>query len=136
MADKPLLVGEERILLIVAADDAERASVQTALMAEGYQVLTAATVTAALDYLAQHDVGVVLADWRAEQSDTEFFWRLRELYPQTLRIAIGGGCAAESLIGLINQGAIYKFLLSPQPFPQLREVVREAFLNRKKMQAH
>lgn len=133
LVDKAILVGEERVLLIVAADDDKRASVQAPLVAEGYRVLVATDVPAALDLLARHPIGVMLADWRMQQDDQGLFWRVRELYPETLRIAMGEGCEAGSLVELINQGAICKFLSSPAQIPQLREIVREAFLNRKQI---
>ena len=135
LVDKATLVGEEQILLIVAADDDKRVSVQTPLVAEGYRVLVATDIPAALDLLARHPIGVMLADWRMQQDDQGLFWRVRELYPETLRIAMGEGCEAGSLVELINQGAICKFLSSPAQVPQLREIVREAFLNRKRISA-
>lgn len=136
VVDKATLGGEERILLIVTADDDERTSLQAVLMAEGYRVLAADSVPVALELLANHDLGVVLADWQVEQDDQGLFWRVRELYPQISQIAMGAGCKVENMVKLINQGAICKFLPSPIPSAQLREVMREVFLSRKQTKAH
>ena len=62
-----------------------------------------------------------------DMSGTEFFARVRQLYPDTIRIVLTGYTDIESVTGAINRGAIYKFLTKPWDDDLLREQIREAF---------
>ena len=131
VSDESALAGDIRILLVADSDPAHMATIADALRPEGYQLLAATDAQTALDLLASHDVGVVLADLRlAGPGGEQIFRAFRELHPQTLRMAMGGDCEAGELIDLINEGAIYKFLPKPLALPALREVLRKAFLTR------
>jgi diguanylate cyclase (GGDEF)-like protein/PAS domain S-box-containing protein len=98
------------------------------LRREGYKILTASSPLVAFELLAQNPVQVILSDQRMpEMSGTEFFARVRQLYPETIRIVLTGYTDLDSVTGAINRGAIYKFLTKPWDDDQLREQVREAF---------
>jgi diguanylate cyclase len=130
-ADEPTGMGDRRVLLVVDDDPVSRTALVDALRPEGYQALEAADGPTALDILANHPVGVVVADHRLETtSGGRLFHRMRELYPRTLRIVLGSDCRTEDLIDLINEGAVYKFLCKPVSPPQLREILRKAFVTR------
>ncbi len=98
------------------------------LRREGYSILTATSPTEAFDLLAKHPVQVILSDQRMpDMSGTEFFARVRQLYPDTIRIVLTGYTDLDSVTSAINRGAIYKFLTKPWDDDQLRDQVREAF---------
>ena len=133
MEDQSALAGDARILLVADEDLSVVATLTDALGPEGYRVLVATNARTALDLLASHEVGVVLADIRlAGTGDERLFRRFRELYPRTLRIAMGRDCGTADLIDLINEGAIYKYLPKPVAVPELRETLRKAFLLRER----
>ncbi len=129
MADQSALAGDTRVLLVADEDRASGAAIADALGPEGYRLLVATDARTALDLLASHEVGVVLVDLHLAGPDGDrLFRRFRELYPRTLRIAMGEDYGTEDLIDLINEGAVYKFLQKPVALAQLREVLRKAFL--------
>ncbi|KAB2927407.1 MAG: EAL domain-containing protein [Dechloromonas sp.] len=98
------------------------------LRREGYQILTATSPLSAFELLAKHPVQVILSDQRMpDMSGTEFFSRVRQLYPDTIRIVLTGYTDLDSVTGAINRGAIYKFLTKPWDDDLLREQVRDAF---------
>jgi len=131
MADRSAPAGDARIVLVADEDPSAVAALADALAPDGYRVLAASDARTALDLIASPEVGVVLADFRLGWAgDERLFRRFRELYPRTLRIAMGRDCGAEDLIDLINEGAIYKFLPKPVAVPELRETMRKAFLLR------
>ena len=71
---------------------------------------------------------VVISDQRMpDMSGTEFLSRVRQLYPQTVRLVLTGYTDLESVTDAINRGAIYKFLTKPWDDDQLRDQIREAF---------
>lgn len=96
---------------------------------EGYRVLLTSDANEALELLALHQVGVILADQRMpKMSGTAFFRRVKLSFPNTVRMILSGYTDLDTLSGAINEGAIYKFLTKPWDNEQLREQVRDAFL--------
>ena len=57
----------------------------------------------------------------------EFFGKVKELYPDTVRVVRGGYIELNSVTDAINRGAIYKFLTKPWEDELLRANVEEAF---------
>ena len=135
-----LLSGEKRLPVIEYAGDATRtlllvddepnilSALSRLLRREGYQLLTARSPLEAFELLAKHKVHVVLSDQRMpEMTGTEFLSRVRQMYPDTIRIVLTGYTDLESVTDAINRGAIYKFLTKPWSDDQLREQIRDAF---------
>ena len=115
-------------LLIVDDEPNILTSLSRLLRREGFNILTANSPAAAFEHLAKHPVQVILSDQRMpDMSGTEFFARVRQLYPDTIRIVLTGYTDIESVTGAINRGAIYKFLTKPWDDDMLREQIREAF---------
>ncbi|MBI4743018.1 MAG: EAL domain-containing protein [Betaproteobacteria bacterium] len=135
-----LLVGNKRLalsaspaysgqtLLLVDDEPGILSSLSRLLRREGFRILTALSPGEAFELLAKEQVQVIVSDQRMpEMSGTEFFARVRQLYPDTIRIVLTGYTDLDSVTGAINRGAIYKFLTKPWDDDQLREQVREAF---------
>lgn len=115
-------------LLIVDDEPNILASLSRLLRRESFQVLTANSPSEAFEYLAKHPIQVILSDQRMpEMSGTEFFARVKQLHPDTIRIVLTGYTDLESVTVAINRGAIYKFLTKPWDDDQLREQIRDAF---------
>jgi diguanylate cyclase (GGDEF)-like protein len=126
--NKSDLIENERTLLIVDEDIPSLTLLKNALSAQGYSVLTASSAQEALDLLARQPLSVVVADYRLPEIDgNEFFRRVRELYPSTVRIMISNECSDDLLVGAINAAGLYKFLKKPISSLQLGEVLRKAF---------
>ena len=113
-----LLDDEENILRALAR----------VLRRDGYNILTANRAQDAFALLAKHDVQVILSDQRMpEMNGTEFLSRVKDLYPDTIRIVLSGYTDLKSVTDAINQGAIYKFLTKPWNDEQLRATIAQAF---------
>lgn len=98
------------------------------LRREGYRILSAVSPTEAFDLLARNSVQVIVSDQRMpDMTGTEFFARVRQLYPATMRIVLTGYTDIESVKAAINHGAIYKFLTKPWEDDEIRDQIREAF---------
>lgn len=99
-----------------------------ALRSDGYKILAATSADDAFKLLAVNEVQVVVSDQRMpEMSGTEFLSRVKDLYPDTVRIVLSGYADLESVIDAINRGAIYRFFTKPWDDDQLRVCIREAF---------
>jgi diguanylate cyclase (GGDEF)-like protein/PAS domain S-box-containing protein len=115
-------------LLIVDGDVNVLASLHRLFRRDGYQILTAASPTEAFELLALHAVQVILCDQRMPaMSGTEFLSKVKELYPETIRIILSGYTGLEAVLDSINRGAIYRFYTKPWDDTQLRDNIRLAF---------
>lgn len=117
-----------RTLLLLDDEENVLRSLVRLLRRDGYRLLTAGSVSEAFDLLARNDVQVVLSDQRMpDMSGTEFLARVRDLYPDTVRLALSGYTDLETISQAINQDAAYRFLIKPWDDADLREHVRAAF---------
>lgn len=125
--DSPALQPSRTLLLLDDEENVLRALVRL-LRRDGYRLLAASSVSEAFDLLARNDVQVVMSDQRMpDMSGTEFLARVRDLYPDTVRLALSGYTDVDTISQAINQGAVYRFLLKPWDDADLREHVRAAF---------
>ena len=119
MANTLLLVDDEENIL--------RALVRL-LRNEGYEILTASSGPQALELLAGNPVQVILSDQRMPgMTGSEMLSRVKEIYPETVRMVLSGYTDLAAVTDAINRGHIYKFLTKPWDDDLLRTNVREAF---------
>lgn len=115
-------------LLIVDDEIGVLNAIHRLLRRDGYRILTAESPAAAFELLAQQPVQVIISDQRMpDMSGTEFFARVKQMYPKTVRIVLSGYTDLQSVTEAINRGAIYRFLTKPWDDEALRTQVREAF---------
>jgi CheY-like chemotaxis protein len=127
---------ERRTLLLVDDETSILSALQRVLRQDGYDILTAGSARKGLDLLSTHNVQVILSDQRMpEMNGTEFLARVRDLYPDTVRMVLSGHADLGSITEAINRGAIYKFLTKPWNDEVLRADVREAFRHHESMQS-
>lgn len=118
----------ERILLLVDDEENITASLVRLLRRDGYTILRANSGQDGLDLLAQHKVGVIISDQRMPgMTGTEFLSKVKEIYPDTVRIVLSGYTELNSVTDAINRGSVYKFLTKPWEDDLLRANVEEAF---------
>lgn len=120
---------KERVLLIVDDEVNVASSLKRLLRSDGYRILTAESGKQGLELLAVNRVGVIISDQRMpEMTGVEFLRRVKDLYPETMRIVLSGYTDLKSITDAINEGAIYRFLTKPWEDENLHDTVREAFL--------
>ncbi|BBO99725.1 response regulator [Sulfuriferula nivalis] len=118
----------ERVLLLVDDEENIAAAIVRLLHRDGYKILRAKGGKEGLELLSQNQVGVIISDQRMpEMTGVEFLSKVKELYPETVRIVLSGYTDLNSVTDAINRGAIYKFLTKPWEDDLLRENVEEAF---------
>jgi diguanylate cyclase (GGDEF)-like protein len=125
----------ERTLLLVDDEEGIGAALSRLLRPDGYKILRAHSGQEGLELLAQHKVHVIVSDQRMpEMSGVEFLRRVKELYPNTVRLILSGYADLDSVTDAINRGAIYKFLTKPWDNEMLCANVHEAFRHYELMQ--
>jgi response regulator RpfG family c-di-GMP phosphodiesterase len=118
----------ERTLLLLDDEENVLRSLVRLFRRDGYQILTANSVREAFDLLASNSVQVILSDQRMpDMSGTEFLGRVRDLYPDTVRMVLSGYTDLATITEAVNQGAIYRFLTKPWNDDELRAHIQAAF---------
>jgi diguanylate cyclase (GGDEF)-like protein/PAS domain S-box-containing protein len=128
--DPVLLDRRARQPTLLLVDDEENivAALRRLLRAEGWLVLGATSAEQALQLMARHEVDVILSDQRMPgMTGVRLLRRVRDLYPNTVRLVLSGYTELQSITDAINEGAIYKFLAKPWDDAQLQTSLRDAF---------
>jgi FixJ family two-component response regulator len=60
-------------------------------------------------------------------SGAEFLGKVRQLHPETVRIALSGYTDLNAITSAVNRGELFRFLLKPWNDTELLDTVREAF---------
>ena len=119
---------EDRRHTIMAVDD-EPAMLQSLrhLFAREYRVLTAEGGHAALELLGREDVHAILSDQRMPGMTGEaFLAQARGVRPDAVRILFTGYADIQAVVGAVNTGQIFRYVLKPFDPAELQGVVRQA----------
>ena len=119
---------QQPTLLLVDDEENILSALTRMLRRDGYRILTATGADDALDVLGRNDVQVVISDQRMPgTSGTELLSKVREMYPDTVRMVLSGYTDLAAVTAAINQGAVYKYLTKPWNDEELRLQIRDAF---------
>jgi two-component system sensor histidine kinase/response regulator len=117
-------------------DDEPNLIVWETACAERFAVLTANNAERALALLRTHEIGVVLADQRMPRTTgIELLERVRDEFPDTIRILITAYSDLGAAIDAINRGHVRRYLRKPCALAELRAEVADA-LDLYQMRAH
>jgi diguanylate cyclase (GGDEF)-like protein/PAS domain S-box-containing protein len=118
----------EKTLLVVDDEPHVTAALRRLFTFDGYSVLAANNIEEAFQLLATNRIGIVVCDLRMPAIDgIEFLSRVKEIYPDIVRVVLTGYADLDSAASAINSGAVYKFLTKPWEEAVLRETIRESF---------
>ena len=103
-------------------------SLKRLLRKEDYTVLTATSGPEGLSLLEKQPVQVVISDQRMpEMTGTEFLKKVKERYPNTIRVILSGYAEAPALLGAINEGEVFRFLTKPWNDEELKPEIQQCF---------
>lgn len=116
---------EERFTLLLVDDEpGVLRSLQRIFMDENYRILTAGDAVRALELLASNSVHLVISDHRMPgMTGAELLRQVKERWPQVIRIMLTGYADVQSIMGAVNEGAVFKFITKPWNDEDLRLTV-------------
>jgi predicted signal transduction protein with EAL and GGDEF domain/ActR/RegA family two-component response regulator len=118
----------ERGLLLVDDEENVLRALGRTLRRDGYRIFPASSAEQGFDILATNSVQVILSDQRMPgMNGTDFLSKVKEMYPDTVRMVLSGHTDVATVTDAINRGAIYKFLTKPWDDDDLRKQIGEAF---------
>jgi response regulator RpfG family c-di-GMP phosphodiesterase len=102
-------------------------SLKRLLRKEGYNILLSSSGEEAFKLLEEHEVHLIISDQRMPQMNgTEFLAKVKDKYPDVLRVILTGYTDVDSITESINKGHIYKFFLKPWNDNNLKLEIRQA----------
>ncbi len=114
-------------VLLVDDEEAVLAALRDTLLREGYHVTTAANGQEGLARLRERSYSAVITDYRMpELNGLEFLAQVRSIQPDASRVLITAVLELEIVIGAINKGEIYRFMVKPWLREELLVTVRNA----------
>lgn len=100
--------------ILVVDDEARSLDALRRILADRFDVLCAGSAEEAERILSAELVQVVLCDQRMPgQSGVAFLKRVRETWPDTVRMIISGYTQSEDIIAGLNEAGIYKYITKP-----------------------
>jgi response regulator RpfG family c-di-GMP phosphodiesterase len=101
---------------------------------KGYRVLTAEGGAEALEILEKENIDLVVSDMRMPEMDgAQLLERVRQRWPDTVRILLTGYADVSSTIDAINKGQILRYVAKPWEDNDLLLTVQQA-IERKQLQ--
>jgi len=113
---------------LLVLGDAAAARAARELARGAWRVHEAATTEAALEALVREDIAVLVCDLEAAGGDApELLKALKRASPQTQLVALSASADADTLIGLVNEARIARFLKKPLNVALLGAAIEAAF---------
>jgi signal transduction histidine kinase len=113
--------------ILFVDDDESNLVVCEAACTGDFEVLTASSAEAALDWMRREEVGVIVADQRMPgTSGVELLERVRIEYPDTVRLLITAYSDVQAAVAAINRGRVRRYLRKPWEPEELKAELRDA----------
>ncbi|MGB4063924.1 MAG: ATPase, T2SS/T4P/T4SS family [Azonexus sp.] len=91
---------------------------------ENYEVITAWSASEGLEKFASGTIHLVISDFMMPgMNGAQFLQEVKKRSPDTIRIMLTGHANTDAVMGAINEGAVYKFILKPWNDDDLRVTV-------------
>lgn len=101
-------------LLFVDDEFAVLKALKRIFVGEDYNILTAEDATSAFDLLYKHNIALIICDFRMPgMSGAEFLKKVKEKFPDIIKILITGATDVAIVKDLIDTGILYKYLTKP-----------------------
>lgn len=100
--------------ILIVDDEARSIETLERILDEYFDVHSASNAQEALTILEQEWIQVVLCDQRMpDVTGVELCGKIREAWPEVIRMIISGYTESEDLINAINEGGIYQYISKP-----------------------
>lgn len=135
---------EKKVSTILCVDDEPSilSALRRVFRAQGFQVRVAEGGRAGLTMLESEPIDLVISDMRMPEMDgVAFLEKVRQGWPDVMRLLLTGYADITSIMGAINRGEIYRYIAKPWDDNDILLIVRSALhqrsmeLEQKRLQA-
>ncbi|HYC38757.1 MAG TPA: response regulator [Usitatibacter sp.] len=135
-SDTTAKVASDKPGVLFVDDDPRILTSLRALFRQDYDVQTAEGGEAALAILARGGIRVIVSDQRMPgMTGVELLRQVRTSAPNVVRLLLTGYTDLASLVGSINQGEIFRFVMKPWENDELKKSLAEAMAEAAKLSA-
>ena len=114
--------------LLVVDDEPDLVDSVRDLLRPDYKVLVATKASDGLRLMEQERVQIVMSDQRMpEMTGVEMLSRIREHFPDTVRLLFTAFADLDVVINAINQGSVYRYISKPWETSELKATLRQAY---------
>src|SRR5262245_3948745 len=107
-------VSNHKCSVLVVDDEPYILPTLTALLAGDFQVHTADSGEAAIQFLGRYPVDLVLTDQKMPRmTGVQLLEWVREHFPKTIRLLMTGYAELDDAVEAINRGQVYHYILKP-----------------------
>lgn len=119
--------GRTRHTLLVVDDEPDVVKSVKDLLRLEYRVLGATNANDGLALLAKEPVSVVMTDQRMpEMTGVQFLSKVKDQYPEIVRLLFTGYADVRAVIDAINQGHVWRYITKPWDPEELASIIRDA----------
>lgn len=123
-AEAPKDAPAQYTLLFVDDEESVLKALRRIFMEESYNILTASSAEEALAIISKNAVNLVISDHRMPgMTGAQLLKEIKQAWPETIRIMLTGYADIQSIMGAVNEGAVYKFITKPWNDDDLRLTV-------------
>lgn len=121
-------VPEPEFTLLFVDDEANiLASLKRLFRPQGYRIFTAESGAQGLEIMGCEAVDLVISDMRMpEMNGAQFLEKIREKWPETVRILLTGYAEISATVDAINRGQIYRYISKPWEDNDITLLVKHA----------
>jgi DNA-binding NtrC family response regulator len=119
--------GNQKPSILCVDDEAAILNVLRTLLEEDYCIYTASSGLDALNILNDHPIAVAIVDQKMpNMSGVELLTKIKELYPDTVRMILTAHTDINDLVDSINVGEIFRYINKPWETANLIQALEEA----------
>ncbi len=114
--------------LLVVDDEPDLVDSVRDLLRTDYNVLVATKASEGLRIMEHERVQIVMSDQRMpEMTGVEMLSKIRQHFPETVRLLFTAFVDLEVVINAINQGSVYRYISKPWETSELKSTLRQAY---------
>ena len=114
--------------LLIVDDEIEVTKSLARQFRRKYKVHTAINVNEAIMVMENENIQVVVSDQRMPGlTGVDFFHKIKDRYPDALKLILTGFSDIEAVIGAINEGQVFRYITKPWNPVELEITIKEAF---------
>jgi len=123
-----ILRNEKDHNLLIIDDEVEITKALTRQFRKKYNVFSTTNAEDGFAIMEKEKIQVVLSDQRMPgMTGVDFFSRIKDKYPDALKLILTGYTDIEAVIGAINDGQVFRYVTKPWHPEELDTIIREAF---------
>ncbi len=131
MSDNNIDISAHEIVgnnLLIIDDEVQITQSLQRLFRKKYNLFIAATGKDAYDILLKTDINVIISDQRMpEMTGVQFFAKIKDEFPNVIRLILTAYTDVEEIISAINDGNIFRYIKKPWNPIEIEAIVKESF---------